>query len=48
MTAQAPKQSRVIDVYDRIILGNPGATIVVLLVIFAFFSFWSKDFQKDA
>lgn len=39
---------RVIELYDRHILGRPGRAVLILLAVFAFFAYWSKDFRLDA
>ncbi|MEK7743549.1 MAG: hypothetical protein AAB578_04100, partial [Elusimicrobiota bacterium] len=34
--------------FDRTILAFPGATVVLFLVLFAYFGYHSKDFRLDA
>ena len=34
--------------YDRLILGNPGVVVALILVVLAFFLFQSRNFKLDA
>ena len=39
---------RILNIYDRIVLGHPRWVVGSLLILFAFFAFWIKDFRLDA
>ena len=39
---------KITDIYDRYILGRPGLALLVLLAVFTFFAWHSRDFKLDA
>ena len=40
--------NQITDIYDRYILGRPGLALLVLLAVFTFFAWHSRDFKLDA